>query len=129
MNRINWKVRIKNPVFWVQAAIAVILPILTYFGLTWEDMTSWAAIGNLLLQAVKNPVVIAAVLASVWNAVNDPTTAGLKDSQRAMDYENPIGTVRPNEPKADSAVESMQCQRGIQNGGVYQSLGLYPLRC
>ena len=89
MNRINWKVRIKNPVFWVQAAIAVILPILTYFGLTWEDMTSWAAIGNLLLQAVKNPVVIAAVLASVWNAVNDPTTAGLKDSQRAMAYEKP----------------------------------------
>ena len=76
MNRINWKVRIKNPVFWVQAAIAVIL-------------TSWAAIGNLLLQAVKNPVVIAAVLASVWNAVNDPTTAGLKDSQRAMAYEKP----------------------------------------
>ena len=66
MNRINWKVRIKNPVFWVQAAI-----------------------GNLLLQAVKNPVVIAAVLASVWNAVNDPTTAGLKDSQRAMAYEKP----------------------------------------
>ena len=89
MNRINWKVRIKNPVFWVQAAIAVILPILTYFGLTWEDMTSWAAIGNLLLQAVKNPVAIAAVLASVWNAVNDPTTAGLKDSQRAMAYEKP----------------------------------------
>ena len=89
MNRLNWKVRIKNPVFWVQAAIAVILPILTYFGLTWEDMTSWAAIGNLLLQAVKNPVVIAAVLASVWNAVNDPTTAGLKDSQRAMAYEKP----------------------------------------
>ena len=71
----NWKIRIKNPVFWVQVAIAVILPILTYFGLTWEDMTSWAAIGNLLLQAVKYPVVIAAVLASVWNAVNDPTTA------------------------------------------------------
>ena len=89
MNRINWKVRIKNPVFWVQAAIAVVLPILTYFGLTWEDMTSWAAIGNLLLQAVKNPVVIAAVLANVWNAVNDPTTAGLKDSQRAMAYERP----------------------------------------
>lgn len=89
MNRINWKVRIKNPVFWVQVAIAVVLPILTYFGLTWEDMTSWAAIGNLLLQAVKNPVVLAAVLASVWNAVNDPTTAGLKDSQRAMAYERP----------------------------------------
>ena len=89
MNRINWKVRIKNPVFWVQVGMAVILPILTYFGLTWEDMTSWAAIGNLLLRAVKNPVVIVSVIASVWNAINDPTTAGLKDSQRAMTYEEP----------------------------------------
>ena len=69
--------------------MAVILPILTYFGLTWEDMTSWAAIGNLLLRAVKNPVVIVSVIASVWNAINDPTTAGLKDSQRAMTYEEP----------------------------------------
>ena len=89
MNRINWKVRIKNPVFCVQVGMAVILPILTYFGLTWDDMTSWAAIGNLLLRAVKNPVVIVSVIASVWNAINDPTTAGLKDSQRAMTYEEP----------------------------------------
>ena len=90
MNQINWKVRIKNPVFWVQVAVAVILPILGYFGLTWEDMTSWAEIGDLLLRAVKNPVVIVSVVASVWNAINDPTTAGLKDSQRAMAYEKPF---------------------------------------
>ena len=38
--KINWKVRIKNPLWWVQAAGALVLPVLAYFGLAWEDMTS-----------------------------------------------------------------------------------------
>lgn len=90
MQQINWKVRVKNPVFWVQIAAAALLPVLAYFGLAWEDMTSWERIGQLLCQAVKNPVVIVAAASSVWNAVNDPTTAGLKDSQRALGYETPF---------------------------------------
>lgn len=89
MGNINWKVRIKNPVFWVQVAVAVLLPILAYFGLTWQDMTSWGAMGQVLCKALGNPVVIASVIASVWNAINDPTTAGLKDSQRALGYTQP----------------------------------------
>lgn len=87
--KINWEVRFRNPVFWMQILTAVFLPILAYFGLQWEDMTSWTAMGKLLAEAVKNPVVVVSVLVSVWNAVNDPTTAGLKDSQRAMTYRFP----------------------------------------
>ena len=87
---INWKVRVKNPVFWVQIAVAVVLPILTYLGLSWEDMTSWPALGGIFLEAVKNPVILVSVAVSVWNAVNDPTTKGLSDSQRAMDYDQPV---------------------------------------
>ena len=37
--KINWKVRIKNPLWWVQIAAALVLPMLAYFGLAWEDMT------------------------------------------------------------------------------------------
>ena len=86
---INWKVRFKNPVFWVQIIVAIVLPILAYLGLSWEDMTSWAALGGIFLEAVKNPVILASVLVSVWNAINDPTTKGLSDSQRAMEYQKP----------------------------------------
>lgn len=86
---INWKVRLKNPVFWVQIAAAIVLPILAYLGLSWEDMTSWSALGGIFLEAVKNPVILASVLVSVWNAINDPTTKGLSDSQRAMEYQKP----------------------------------------
>jgi phi LC3 family holin len=87
--KINLKVRLRNPVFWVQIAVAVLLPILTYLGMSWEDMTTWAALGGVLWEAIKNPVIVVAVIVSVWNAVNDPTTAGFGDSAQALTYEKP----------------------------------------
>ena len=87
--RINWKVRTKNPVFWVQVSLAVLMPILAYMGITIEDLTSWSILGATLLEAVKNPYVLGLVLVSVWNAINDPTTSGLTDSSQAMTYTIP----------------------------------------
>ena len=87
--KINWIVRIKNPVFWANIGMAVLFPILTYMGMNWEDMTTWATLGNVLIDAVQNPVIVVAVIVSVWNALNDPTTAGLSDSNLAMGYTEP----------------------------------------
>lgn len=87
--KINWKVRIKNPVFWANIAAAILLPILAYLGLNWNDMTTWSMLGNTLLEAVKNPVILVSVVVSVWNALNDPTTKGLSDSTRALTYTTP----------------------------------------
>ena len=39
--------------------------------------------------ALKNPYVIGLILVSVWNALNDPTTEGLSDSDLAMTYKKP----------------------------------------
>lgn len=87
--KINWTVRFKNPVFWAELAAAVLLPILTHMGMNWEDMTTWTALGVMLLNAVKNPVIVVAVAVSVWNALNDPTTKGINDSALAMTYTTP----------------------------------------
>lgn len=87
--KINWTVRFKNPVFWANLAAAVLLPILTHMGMNWEDMTTWAALGGMLLDAVQNPVIVVAVVVSVWNALNDPTTKGIGDSSKAMTYTKP----------------------------------------
>lgn len=86
---INFKVRIKNPVFIAQLVLAVLTPILAYAGLTAQDLTTWGALGKLLLNAVSNPYVLSLVIVSVWNAVNDPTTKGFKDSNRAITYSQP----------------------------------------
>lgn len=87
--KINWTVRFNNPVFWRNIAIAVIAPILTDCGLNWTDITTWGALADLFVQAASNPVVVVAVIVSVWNAINDPTTAGDSDSKRALTYATP----------------------------------------
>lgn len=89
MNKINWKVRFKNPVFIAQLILAILTPILAYAGLTVQDMTTWQEIGNLLLGAISNPYVIGLVIVSVWNALNDPTTTGITDSSKALTYDVP----------------------------------------
>lgn len=87
--KINWKVRFKNPVFIAQLLLAILTPILAYAGLTVQDMTTWQAIGNLLLGAISNPYVIGLVVISVFNALNDPTTTGITDSAKALTYDAP----------------------------------------
>lgn len=85
----NLKVRFKNPVFIVQLILAILTPILAYAGLTLQDLTTWKALGDLLLGAISNPYVLGMIAVSVWNALNDPTTSGVKDSQRALSYTQP----------------------------------------
>ena len=87
--KINWKVRVNNPLWWVQIALSIITPILAYAGINASDVTTWAALGNLLLGAVSNPYVLALVGVSVWNACNDPTVRGLSDSSLALTYTKP----------------------------------------
>lgn len=85
----NFKVRFKNPVFIAQFVLAILTPILAYTGLTAQDITSWSLLGEILIGAIKNPYVLSLIAVSLWNALNDPTTAGIKDSDQAMTYETP----------------------------------------
>lgn len=86
---INLKVRLRNPVFIAQLILAILTPILAYAGLTFQDLTSWEALANILIGAIRSPYVLGLIAVSVWNALNDPTTKGISDSERAMTYEKP----------------------------------------
>ena len=85
----NWKVRFKNPLFIAQMILAVLTPILAYAGLTVKDLTTWQALGDLLIGALSNPYVLGLVVVSVFNAVTDPTTSGVADSEQALTYTKP----------------------------------------
>ncbi|WP_096269413.1 phage holin [Paucisalibacillus globulus] len=91
--KINWKVRFKNPVFYTQLILSILVPIIGYMGIRFEDLTTWVVLGDVLVQALSNPYVVALVLVSVWNALNDPTTKGLSDSIQARNYKKPRGDV------------------------------------
>lgn len=85
----NWKVRVKNPVFWVQIIVSAFAAVLAYAGLTAADLTTWDSVWQLLRGAASNPYCLLLVLTSVWNAINDPTTAGVTDSKAALGYDKP----------------------------------------
>ena len=87
--KINLKVRFKNPVFWANLLLAVVLPIFTYMGINFEDVTSWKLLFDMLFAALKNPVIVVSVVVSVWNLIQDPTTPGFSDSERALSYIKP----------------------------------------
>lgn len=87
--KINWKLRFKNPVFWINLLTTTMAAILAHLGMVWEDITTWSALGDALWSAAQSPVVVVAVIGNIWNALNDPTTAGLSDSTRALTYDKP----------------------------------------
>ena len=87
--KINFKVRLKNPVFIAQIILAILTPILAYAGLTMQDITTWKTLGDLIMNALSNPYVLGLVGVSVWNAINDPTTKGIGDSANALLYNKP----------------------------------------
>ena len=81
---INWKVRIKNKNFWITIIPAVILLIqvvASVFGV----YISLDELGTKLIAVVNAAFVVLAIL----GIVTDPTTKGLKDSDRALEYTEP----------------------------------------
>lgn len=89
MCNINWSVRVKNPVWWAEVIASIVVPLIVGIGMSWDDMTSWVTLGQVLATAMGNPVVVVSMLVSLWNTITDPTTAGVGDSKTAMTYEKP----------------------------------------
>ena len=87
--KINWTVRMKNVLWLCQIAASILAPVLAYYGLSWRDMTSWGALLDIGKQAVQNPVVVSGIVVGIFNAITDPTTKGLTDSEQAMGYTEP----------------------------------------
>lgn len=81
---INWKVRFKNKNFWVAiipAVIILIQAVAAFFGVT-VDLSD----ANVKLLAIVDALF--AVLA-ILGIVQDPTTHGIGDSERALEYDAP----------------------------------------
>ena len=95
--KVNWLVRIKNKQFWISVIPAIALvaqAIAAVFGYTLDFST---LVGKIL--AVVDAVFALLVILGI---VVDPTTVGIGDSKRALDYEKPWKDKEdPNTEKAD----------------------------
>ncbi len=81
---INWKVRFANKNFWLTFFPALFLLIQACaapFGYEWDFVV--------LNQQVANIVNAVFGVLAILGVVNDPTTAGVNDSARAMTYTEP----------------------------------------
>ena len=80
--KINWKVRIKQPAFWIATIpvmITFVYSVLAFAGFTpsiTEDIAQ-----NLFIAVV--------ALLAQFGIIVDPTTKGINDSDRAMKYSSP----------------------------------------
>ena len=83
--KINLKVRVKNPWFWV----GLVGVILTAMGINAETLTSWQAVYDALLALVSNPFMLGSVFVAVLGVFVDPTTDGVTDSEQALTYDEP----------------------------------------
>ncbi len=79
---VNWKVRLRNPVFWttmLPSLVALIYSILAIFGV----------VPSISESTVLNVVPILITTLTTLGVLVDPTTSTLSDSETAMTYEEP----------------------------------------
>lgn len=82
--KINWKVRISNKLFWlalIPAVLMVIQTVASVFGFTLD----LGDLGNKLVAVAEAVFLVLGII----GIVNDPTTAGIKDSTQALTYRKP----------------------------------------
>jgi phi LC3 family holin len=87
--KINLQVRLKNPVFWVNVLGTILLTALSYLSLTAQDLTTWGSVKDLIVNIFTNPYLLGLCIWNIWNAVYDPTTKGVSDSENALSYTEP----------------------------------------
>ena len=83
--KVNIPVRMKNPWFWV----GVMSVAITAIGVDPQTFTSWSAVWMGIKAVLGNPVQLVTRCLAVLSVFIDPTTAGVGDSKRALEYTKP----------------------------------------
>ena len=83
--KINWKVRLKNPTFWLTFVPSIIALVYTVLGLLDVVPSISEDTATNAFSAIVSGLTALGVLV-------DPTTSGLGDSERALTYDKPNGS-------------------------------------
>lgn len=83
--KVNIPVRFRNPWFWVGVCSVAI----TAIGVEPQTFTSWAAVLDGIKAVLSNPVQLVTMCLAILSVFVDPTTAGIGDSERALEYTKP----------------------------------------
>lgn len=78
-----------NITFIIRFILSLFVPVLAYFGLSLEDLTSWSALGSVFMDAISNPYVLGLTVFNALNNLPDSTSGGISDSKLAKEYKRP----------------------------------------
>lgn len=89
--KINWRVRFSrhNMLFLFRFFAALFLPVMTYLGISYEELTSWGAVGEVIVDFVSNPYLLLLTAFNAFNVIPDPIVKGISDSPQGLSYNTP----------------------------------------
>lgn len=82
--KINWKVRLRNPMFWL-----TFVPVLTTF--VYSVLGLFGIVPRFSEDAAVNALSAAVSALTAIGVLVDPTTKGVCDSKEALEYKEPKG--------------------------------------
>ena len=80
--KINWKVRVKEPAFWIAT-----IPVMITFAYSVFAFAGFTP--SITQDTVQNLFIALVALLAQFGIIVDPTTKGVNDSDRAMTYNEP----------------------------------------
>ncbi|MFI3141913.1 MAG: phage holin [Clostridia bacterium] len=83
MMKVNWKVRVRNPVFWATLIPAIVALAYTILGL-------FDVVPTLSENMAVNTATTLITALSTLGVLVDPTTSGFSDSSKALSYSTPF---------------------------------------
>lgn len=85
----NFKVRAKNPLFWIANIVAVLVYIGGYLGVKGTDVTSWDKLFSIVGDVVANPYLIVMIIVTFVTTAISYTDKGFKDTGIVQTYTKP----------------------------------------
>ena len=80
--KINWKVRLRQPAFWIATILVVISFVYSVLALA-------GVVPSITEESIQNVFITIVAMLAQLGIVVDPTTKGISDSDRAMNYDKP----------------------------------------
>ena len=85
----NFKVRAKNPLFWIANVVAVLVYIGGYLGIKGTDVTSWDKLFSIIGDIVANPYLIVMIIVTFVTTAISYTDKGFRDTGIVQTYTKP----------------------------------------
>lgn len=93
----NFKVRAKNPLFWIANIVAVLVYIGGYLGIKGTDVTSWDKLFSIIGDVVANPYLIVMIIVTFVTTAISYTDKGIRDTGIVQTYTKPRDDRNPSE--------------------------------